>query len=105
MLVEYKQGMTRVWCDGEKIIIFNPTGNRHCEHNVDQIFGVGEWARILDVHYEENKPVTGRDYSIVSGYIPQRAIDDLELDENKSREAGIPGISDEDLIKKYFKGT
>ena len=105
--VEYKQGMTLVWCDGEKIIITNPTGTRHLEDNVDRIFGVGEYKKIFHVKYsfeqEEIKTWhTARGIKLISGYIPQRAVEDLKLSECKEAKSTIPDISGKDLVDKYF---
>ena len=87
--VNYKQGRTKVWSDGDKIVVRNPSDKRHCLQNVDQIFGVGQWKRILDVAYTvvDEK----YNYEVISPYIPDRVLKDLEIEE------------DESLIGKYFK--
>lgn len=93
--VEYKQGMTVAWSDGEKLVIKNTSGPTHVKTNVDQIFGLGEFDKIhdarysLDIEVDKHNPFSKR-YELVSGYIPQRVIDDLDEDK------------DEDLVSKYF---
>jgi len=99
MEVTYKQGMTTVWTDGEKIIIKNPTGFTHVKANVENIFGMGEYDKIADTHYTMDEGVgrlntVAREWKMVGGYIPQRALDDLEAQGK-----------DESLIDKYFGGT
>ena len=94
--VNYEQGMTKVWSDGEKIVVTNTSGIKHVEYNVEQIFGMGEWYKIQNVAYSQvnekarnvNFPV--RTYERVSGYIPQRVIDDL---------AEQPDEASEDVIR------
>lgn len=86
--VTYKQGMTTVWSDGDKIKITSPIGKNHIEANVDQIFDPGIWKKIHDVHYNESLDATGRNYECISGYIPKRVLDDL--------------IDDKELMKEYF---
>jgi len=74
---EYTQGMTTVWTDGDKVVIRNSTGDRHVKHNVDNIFGVGEFEKLREVCYTENMNKAGRNYEMVSGYIPKRVTEDL----------------------------
>jgi hypothetical protein len=52
--VTYKQGMTTVWSDGEKVVIKNPSSFTHVEVNVDNIFGVGEFKKLWKVKYFES---------------------------------------------------
>jgi hypothetical protein len=96
--VKYKQGSTEAWSDGDKIIITNPSGKKHLEYNVDQIFGLGEYAKIVEVNYsfEEERTFNphAKEIKIISGYIPQRVVDDLGLVKDK-------GVG-EDLISEYF---
>ena len=99
--VNYKQGMTKVYVDEEKIVITNSTGKQHIKANVEQIFGMGEFDKIYKVKYsEEIKAKAWNPHSkrveIVSGYIPQRALDDMA-------EQSLPGNKEEDLTSKYFK--
>lgn len=107
--ITYKQGMTEVWCDGEKIIITNPTSIKHIEANVDQIFGVGEYQRIFNVKYSLKEEVgfnkLATNIEIVSGYIPDRALQDLDLPENKDIEATYLGLNKKELEHKYFGGA
>lgn len=95
--VTYKQGMTVVYVDKEKIVIENPTGPGHVKDNVEQIFGMGEYHKIFEVKLVEDKDKTNRNYTLISGYIPQRALDDL-ADINEE-----PKSSASDLMKEYFK--
>jgi len=81
--VEYKQGMTQVWSDGEKITVVNKAGIKWVKDNVEQIFGMGEWEKIHDALYFEvahikNRTNNIKTYECISGYIPQRVIDDLK---------------------------
>lgn len=97
MEVTYKQGMTEVWTDGEKIKITNPSNPRHVEENVDRIFGVGEYQKIYESRYMVEERVgrhntLAREFLLLGAYIPQRAVDDL-ADQKKG----------EDLVGKYFK--
>jgi len=99
--VTYKQGMTTVWSDGEKVVIRNPSGSTHVKTNVEQIFGMGEFDKLWDVKYfEEFKTNAGnphsKRYNLTSGYIPERIKIDLQ-------EQSLPGIEEKDLIKEYFK--
>lgn len=98
--VTYEQGNTTVWSDGDKVIIKNPVGRKYIEQNVDQIFGVGEYQRIYKVKYYENvsrgRNPLSRKIEISSGYIPDRVKKDLDIQ-------SLPGISEEDLMGKYFK--
>ena len=97
--VVYKQGMTTVWSDGEKIIVTNPSQRRHIKTNVEQIFGMGEYDKILEVKYsEEEKANPGpnplsRTIEIVSGYIPERVKKDL-------LEQKLPGTKKSDFFDK-----
>ena len=96
--VKYTQGMTEVWSDGEKITVENAAGIKHVRYNVEQIFGMGEWDKIKDVAYMETdyaydhkNPSNG--YECVSGYIPQRVIDDLEeLPEDVKKDNALDSI-------------
>ena len=99
--VNYKQGMTYVWSDGEKIIIKNRSGIRWVKENVDRIFGLGEWEKIRHVAYSEHEytPVATspvRAYECYSGYIPQRVIDDLKetLPEEDERKAALEALKE-----------
>lgn len=84
--VSYKQGMTIVWSDGEKLTLENKRGIRWVKDNIENIFGMGEWDKIhnaiyFEVDHIKNPNNNIRTYECVSGYIPQRVIDDLvELD-------------------------
>lgn len=94
--VEYKQGMTTAWSDGEKLTIKNPTGKRHVKTNIEQIFGMGEFDKIREYAYIEEETrsksnVLAIEYLIVSGYIPERVNNDYK------------DYMKEDLTKKYFK--
>jgi len=99
MSVEYEQGMTKVWTDGEKLVVTNRAGKTHVKANVEQIFGMGEWDKIYKHKYlEESKQNPGgnpysKTYTCISPYIPQRAEEDLELEMN----------SDENIMGKYFE--
>lgn len=88
--VNYKQGMTKVWSDGDKITVKTKGNKKHVLQNVEQIFGEGQWDRILDVAYS----ITDEkfNYAVVSPYIPQRVLDDLGIDND-----------DKGLIDRYFK--
>ncbi len=98
--VKYKQGMTHVWTDGEKIVITNTSGMKHVATNVDNIFGLGEWQKIHRVMYMEQNPgprnvnYEVKTYECVSGYIPQRAIDDI---------AAIPDEAEDELPEDVQK--
>jgi len=90
--VEYSQGMTKVYCDKDKVVITNPSGTSHLEANVDEIFGVGEYNKIFAVNYTYDvvrskfNPHSSR-VELVSGYIPLRARQDLNM------EKSLPGLS------------
>jgi hypothetical protein len=84
--VEYKQGMTTVWSDGEKVVIKSPMGKDHIKTNVEQIFGVGEFDKLHAVKYTEDLAKTGRDYELVTGYIPSRVKQDLGYLRSKIKE-------------------
>lgn len=80
--VKYKQGMTEVWSDGEKLTVLNKAGTKWVKDNIEQIFGIGEWDKIkesiyFEVDHLKNRINNIRKYECVSGYIPQRVIDDL----------------------------
>jgi len=80
--ISYKQGMTNVWSDGEKLTIENKAGTKWVKHNIENIFGIGEWDKIeigiyFEVDHLKNRNNNIRTYECVSGYIPQRVIDDL----------------------------
>ena len=96
--ITYKQGGTNVWSDGDKIVITNSSGLRHVEANVDQIFDLGEYEKIFAVNYlfEEKKTWNphAKEVKIVSGYIPQRVVDDLGFIKEK-------GVG-KDLIGEFF---
>lgn len=99
--VNYKQGMTTVWSDGEKLVVKNNSGRQHIKANVEQIFGMGEYDKILEVKYFEDsrrgkRNPHSRSIEIVSAYIPKRVKLDLE-------EKSLPGIKDTDLLGKYFE--
>ena len=97
-MVEYEQGMTKVWSDGEKIVIHNRSGKKWVKDNVERIFGMGEWDKIHSVAYTEVNQIktthVKANYECVSGYIPQRVINDL---------ASQPDPSDEVLPKEEEK--
>jgi len=85
MEVTYSQGMTEVWSDGEKLKVVNLSGTKHILANIEQIFGMGEWLNIqMAVYYEvdhlKDHRTNIRGYECISGYIPQRVIDDLAED-------------------------
>jgi len=108
--INYKQGMTKVYVDKEKLVITNTSGKQHIKANVDEIFGVGEFDKIYAVKYFEN--VTpgrlnphAKTVEITSGYIPERALVDLGKKKPKKKkvpEDSLPGTKGEDLIKEYF---
>lgn len=80
--VNYNQGMTNVWSDGEKITVVNEAGTRWIKDNVEQIFGMGEWDKIeaaiyFKIDHLRDKVNLIRKYECCSGYIPQRVIDDI----------------------------
>ena len=104
MEVRYNQGMTKVWSDGEKIVVTNTSGVKHVEFNVDQIFGMGEWFKIHNVLYTESRPRRNLysdkvPYECVSGYIPQRVIDDLQ------DLASQPDIAEDELPEDVKKAN
>jgi len=99
--VTYTQGRTVVWSDGEKITVKNSGGLKWVKDNVEQIFGMGEWDKIVKVSYTEvdyarikNSNIKG--YECVSGYIPQRVISDLaeELPEKDERQAALDALKE-----------
>jgi len=100
--VTYKQGMTEIWSDGEKITVNNKSGIKWVETNVDQVLGVGEWKKIQKVAYSElqhPKKSDGnlaRAYECVSGYIPQQIFDDLkeELSEEEKKKVALEALRD-----------
>lgn len=99
--VKYKQGMTNVWSDGDKIIVRNDAGIKWVEANVDEIFGVGEWNRIYSVMYMESDlskdfRATSNAYECVSGYIPLRVNEDLkeELSDNEKKKIALAELRD-----------
>ena len=99
--VNYKQGMTTAWSDGEKLVIKNKSGRQHIKANIEQIFGMGEYDKILEVKYFEDSRrgrinPHSRSIEIVSADIPKRVKLDLE-------KKSLPGIKDEDLMEKYFE--
>ena len=94
MEVTYNQGMTNIWSDGEKIKVVNLSGTKHLASNVEQIFGMGEWTKIQTAIYYEvdhlrDHRTTIRGYECVSGYIPQRVVDDI-ADLNSPTEDELP---------------
>jgi len=97
MFVEYKQGMTTVWSDGEKVVVTNPNGNSHIRANVENIFGMGEFTNLDSVRYSMH--LDGKSYEMISGYIPQRVKDDLL----EQQEKNLPGVSAKDIMGKYFE--
>lgn len=109
--ITYTQGMTIVWSDGEKITVNNRGGRKWVEDNVDQIFGLGEWKKIQKVAYVEydhppsrNKNNKVQAYECVSGYIPERVINDLkskpiegkeeELSKEEQKKAALEALRD-----------
>lgn len=102
MNVEYKQGMTNVFCDYDKVVVKNPTGRTHVEANVDQIFGVGEFFKLLEYKAVEDIPKSYRgEYVLISTYLPARAKKDLDA----KMEESLPGIGAKDFMKEYFKNV
>jgi len=106
--VNYKQGMTTVWSDGEKLVVRNNSGKKHVQTNVDHIFGLGTWDKVYDVKYTEEEirsrtnPMN-KHYELVSPYIPTRVLEDLGMkkysDYTEKQEESNPV----DFVKKYFK--
>jgi hypothetical protein len=102
--VTYTQGMTRVWSDGEKIIIKNKSGIKWVKDNIEQIFGMGEWDKIVGVAYSEYEHPKKKDsriraYECVSGYIPSRVVEELaaipeELSKEDERQAKLEALKD-----------
>jgi len=103
--VTYSQGMTNVWSDGEKITVNNKSGIKWVKDNVEQIFGMGEWDKIQKVAYSEYNEVPSKNarvktYECVSGYIPQRVLEDLknlpeeELSDEEKRKAALEALND-----------
>ena len=97
--VTYKQGMTTVWSDGEKITVVNEAGIKWVKDNVEQIFGMGEWDEIHDVVYFEidyarDHRTTNKGYECISGYIPQRVRDDLTLPEDVEKANALDALKD-----------
>jgi hypothetical protein len=97
--VTYKQGMTTVWSDGEKVVITNPSQRRHIKANVEQIFGMGEYDKLYAALYTESETINpglntlSKTIEITSGYIPERVTKDL-LDKK------TPGIKESDLFDR-----
>jgi hypothetical protein len=101
-VVKYTQGMTEVWSDGEKITITNNSGRRWLKDNVEQIFGMGEWDKIEQAIYFKvdhlRTPENNiRKYECVSGYIPQRVLEDLqelseELPDDIKKDAALEAL-------------
>jgi hypothetical protein len=93
--VNYKQGQTAVWSDGEKLVITNPSGKTHIEANVDRIFGMGEFKKMASVQYSESiergriNPLA-KFIEISTGYIPERVKKDLAAQ-------SLPGLTSEDF--------
>jgi len=100
---EVKIGMTRIWTDGDKIVIQNPSGKHTVRTHVDKICGKGEFEKIKAAAYLESNDSYGkggnpfaRRYEMISGYIPPYLLD-------KIMEQKVNGLKEEDLINKYFK--
>ena len=88
--VEYRHGMTKVWSDGEKVVITNETGNTaHVATNIDQIFGLGTYAEMREFSYVENREPSGRNYTLITGIVPDKVKNDLK--------------DDNEQLNKYFK--
>ena len=92
----YKQGMTEVWTDGDRLKVVNKAGNQWVKANVDQIFGLGEYEKMRAVAYFEDKHKnklnkSSYTYELITGYIPARAQNDLKLIEKENS-----------LLGKYF---
>ena len=77
LIKEYRQGSTRVWCDGEKIVIKNFVGPKYVPANIDHLFGEGEYHQIFKAKYVERRTKATNEFELVSGYIPKRILDDL----------------------------
>jgi hypothetical protein len=100
--VNYEQGMTKVWSDGEKITVINEAGTRWLKDNVEQIFGMGEWAKIEQAIYFKvdhlRSPENNiRKFECISGYIPQRVLEDIqelseELPEDVKKDAALEAL-------------
>ena len=110
-MMRYTQGMTEVYVDEDKIVITNKNGNQHVKANVEQIFGMGDFDKIREVKYSEeltrdkrSHNFHSRQYELVSGYIPRRALEDMgkEVEPEDIDESSFPGLKAEDLIKEYF---
>lgn len=81
--VQYQQGQTKVWSDGEKVVITNSSGKKHIEHNFDQIFELGEFAKLYKVKINESiKPGVinplSKSVEIISNYVPKKVLEDLK---------------------------
>jgi hypothetical protein len=99
--VNYTQGMTTVWSDGEKIKITNESGLRHVQQNVDDLFGKGECEKIRAVMYMEtdhsiNRKFKANGYECISGYIPQVVLDDLadDLPKDVEKDSKLEALKD-----------
>lgn len=101
--VHYKQGMTAVWSDGDKIIIRNKSGPKWVEVNVDNIFGTGEWKKIeaakyFDLEYPTSPSSNVKAYECVSGYIPERILIDInsieDLSDDEKKKAALEALKD-----------
>lgn len=79
-VVEYKQGMTKIWSDGEKLTITNPVGRAHIKTNLDALFGLGVYEKLREVAYLEVCP-QNRNYELVTGFIPKKVKQDLKVKE------------------------
>jgi hypothetical protein len=100
--VRYSQGMTNVWSDGEKVSVINNAGIKYVKTNIEQIFGMGEWEKLQSAIYFEVDNLMDhsnrlRKYECVSGYIPQRVVDDLaeELPEEEVKRNALEALRDE----------
>lgn len=78
--IEYKQGMTTIWSDGDKVIVKNPTGDKHVKANIEWVFGVGEFEKMVEVEYASEME-NNRFYSMSTGYIPKKLKTDLKMKE------------------------
>ena len=98
--VNYKQGATSVWSDGEKVVVSNPTGAQHIKANIEQIFGVGEYDKLYDVKYGysvvQNRNPHSKTVEFSSGYIPKRVRVDMQI-------WGTPGTSEEDYSEFFHR--
>lgn len=94
-MLKYKQGMTTVLVDEDKTVVKNPTGITHVETNVDQIFGIGEFDKLVEHKYVEENRGYRNGYTLISGYTPKKSQADL-------KDSGKERLSAKDLMKDYF---